>query len=223
MNKKLNIYSPSVRKLLPLSMSIINTQYFKVIRDLIMYGDDNQLFGKSGKYNFLNNNIHNYIPYYNLDLPHRKRMEIIFDKLKEDYDDHEIKMKKLASENAITSFLEYNEHASSPYNLKYGGKEFLNNNIENYMEYFNMDLPPRKRMGMMLEKLKEDFYKDHDIKIKKINAETAKRYYKENKEKLSKWASEKIVCKCGAIICRGYKSGHEKTKKHLAYLEIKKN
>jgi len=89
----------------------------------------------------------------------------------------------------------------------------------NYPQQFNMNNDSRKsayerNKGLLLIKDKEYYEK---------NKEVIEEYNKNKKEKASKRNSEKVVCKCGAVISRGGKSRHEKTKKHLAYLEIKKN
>jgi len=95
------------------------------------------------------------------------------------------------NQNAIKTFLDYNETVlACNYNLKFGGNEFLINNIENYMEYFNMDLPHEKRMAMMLRKLKDDYDEDHSIKMKKLHAETARKNYEKNKDKIKE--SQKV-------------------------------
>jgi hypothetical protein len=44
-----------------------------------------------------------------------------------------------------------------------------------------------------------------------------KELYEKNKEKIL----EKFTCACGKVICRGSKKRHEKSKKHLAYIEQK--
>ena len=59
-------------------------------------------------------------------------------------------------------------------------------------------------------------------KVKKYMKNYNKTYYSKNKEKHidnNKKLKEKYTCICGCIIALGYKSKHEKTKKHLKYCE----
>ena len=46
-----------------------------------------------------------------------------------------------------------------------------------------------------------------------------KKYREKNKEKIA----EKLQCECGSIISRGGKARHEKTNKHIDFLNNKKN
>ena len=51
------------------------------------------------------------------------------------------------------------------------------------------------------------------------NKEKIKKRYEKNKEKYNKQKIQKINCQCGSIISKCNKSYHEKTKKHLKYIE----
>ncbi len=66
---------------------------------------------------------------------------------------------------------------------------------------------------------KKEYYEDN----KEIIAKIRKEYYEENKEQISKREKEKIQCECGSIYSRQNKARHEKTKKHIAFINNKKN
>ena len=50
-----------------------------------------------------------------------------------------------------------------------------------------------------------------------------KKYREENKEQISIKANEKFNCECGGRYTRAHKSVHEKSKKHLDFINNKKN
>lgn len=66
---------------------------------------------------------------------------------------------------------------------------------------------------------KQKIYRDNN---KEKNKERHKKYYEENKniiqEKKNKRRNTKYTCNCGVIIIYSYKSRHEKTKKHIDYV-----
>jgi hypothetical protein len=45
-----------------------------------------------------------------------------------------------------------------------------------------------------------------------------KQYREENKEKLNKKKSEKFKCVCGIFYTRGHKTRHERSKKHINFI-----
>jgi len=49
----------------------------------------------------------------------------------------------------------------------------------------------------------------------------AKKYYQENKEMIKAKGSVEFICECGSKINMRCKSGHLKSKKHIAFLESK--
>ena len=51
-----------------------------------------------------------------------------------------------------------------------------------------------------------------------VNKDKAKAYREENKDKLDKYYKEKFQCDCGGKYTRGHKVQHQKTKKHLAFI-----
>ena len=65
----------------------------------------------------------------------------------------------------------------------------------------------------------KDKIKERNKEYRENNKDKEKQRHKEhrekNKDKLKEKASVKINCECGAIISRGFKSEHIKTKKHL--------
>lgn len=66
---------------------------------------------------------------------------------------------------------------------------------------------------------KKEYYKSYSEVNKEKLLEQKKEYYKANKEKVR----AKYNCICGVSICISSKGTHEKTKKHIEYLENSKN
>jgi len=62
------------------------------------------------------------------------------------------------------------------------------------------------------EKISRDKNKDK-------RSEIDKRYYKDNKEKINERRNTKYICICGSCIRKGEKAPHERTKKHIKFLE----
>ena len=54
---------------------------------------------------------------------------------------------------------------------------------------------------------------------RETHKDSQKEYYELNKESINEKRNQKIDCECGAIISRGAKSKHNKTKKHLKFIE----
>ena len=76
----------------------------------------------------------------------------------------------------------------------------------------------QKNKNIISEKTKE-YRKIYKIENKDIISEKAKEYRDKNKQILSEKRKQKYNCCCGSIsICIGEKSKHEKTKKHIGYL-----
>ena len=72
---------------------------------------------------------------------------------------------------------------------------------------------------------KEQYREDNKEKIKekdkqyyKDNKEKIKNYYQDNKEKIKINTAIKINCVCGSSFCKGNLSKHEKSKKHINYI-----
>jgi hypothetical protein len=89
---------------------------------------------------------------------------------------------------------EYKEHLKE-YKKEYG-KEYYEENKEQILEY------------------KKEYYEENKEQI----LEYKKEYYKKNKEKNFEKIKEKFTCDCGGKYTRVNKSAHEKTKKHLIYV-----
>ena len=64
------------------------------------------------------------------------------------------------------------------------------------------------------EKKKERYY-DNKNKILERN----KQYYENNKNKILEKMKIKHTCVCGSCICKGDKAKHERSKKHIKFLE----
>jgi hypothetical protein len=65
--------------------------------------------------------------------------------------------------------------------------------------------------------------KDYHDTNKEIRLQKMKDWYETNKEIRLQKQKEKITCECGSIICKGDKSKHIKTKKHLAFVASNTN
>lgn len=64
----------------------------------------------------------------------------------------------------------------------------------------------------------KEYHKQNKEKINEKKREYAKEYREQNKEKIKEYEKEVIKCVCGSEICRGKKARHEKTQKHLSWL-----
>ena len=51
----------------------------------------------------------------------------------------------------------------------------------------------------------------------------AKENYEKNKDEINEYRREKVLCECGFLSCRGNLTRHKQTKKHLDFLENKKD
>ena len=76
--------------------------------------------------------------------------------------------------------------------IKENNKEYRDNNKEKIKNYYE------KNKEQILEKIKN--------------------YYKDNKEKIKINAAIKINCVCGSCFCKGKLSSHNKTKKHIEFI-----
>lgn len=66
----------------------------------------------------------------------------------------------------------------------------------------------------IIERTKQ-YYENHKNK----QLETMKQYYENNKNKILERMKIKHTCICGSCICKGDKAKHERTKKHIKFLE----
>jgi putative protein kinase ArgK-like GTPase of G3E family len=86
-------------------------------------------------------------------------------------------------------------------------KEYYKNNIEKIEKY-------REDNKEQHSKTKKEHYEKNKEKI----LESQKEYREKNKEKISEKTKEKIVCECGKEITKCNKSRHEKSKRHVEFL-----
>ena len=68
-----------------------------------------------------------------------------------------------------------------------------------------------------------DLNKDKYKQYRDLNKDKAKEYYEKNKDKITDKALEKFNCECGGTYTHCHKSQHNKTKKHLNFLESQNN
>lgn len=60
--------------------------------------------------------------------------------------------------------------------------------------------------------------KEYREKNKEKIAVKTKEYEQQNKEKIAARKKEKITCLCGSVFCKRYKPIHERSKKHIDYI-----
>ena len=94
-------------------------------------------------------------------------------------------------------------------------KEYREKNKEKILK--NLKEYREQNKEKILKNLKE---KREQNKEKII--ENEKKYYENNKEKILNARKQKIMCACGCFVNKGYKTEHDKTKKHLKELERSK-
>ena len=66
-------------------------------------------------------------------------------------------------------------------------------------------------------KQNKKYYKENKEQILEHN----KKYREKNREKIRQHYNEKITCVCGSTVARCGKARHEKSKKHLDWVESK--
>ena len=85
--------------------------------------------------------------------------------------------------------------------------------VLNYERKYQLELDPQ--LNVRVEgRTDQEWRKDN----KERNAILNKKYREENKDKLDKYYKEKFQCDCGGKYTRGHKVQHQKTKKHLAFI-----
>lgn len=65
---------------------------------------------------------------------------------------------------------------------------------------------------------KKEWYNDNKKKI----SEQTKQYRQDNKETIREQGKQKYECECGSITTNSNKCQHERTKKHIKFIETKK-
>jgi hypothetical protein len=89
--------------------------------------------------------------------------------------------------------------------------EYYQKNKENYKEYYEKNK----------EKIKERI-NEYNKKYYQKKKEYMKEYYECNKEKLNEQKKEKMICECGSTIRIDNKPRHNKTKKHINFINNNK-
>lgn len=117
-------------------------------------------------------------------------------------------------------------------NLPYSTDEEKNEQKkEHYEDNKNQYLERAKNYYEENKEYKLQYQKQYSQKNKEKIAENQKQYRLDNKEKLAEQKKQyrednkerfyrKITCECGSIYNNSHKNRHEKTDKHLKYLEI---
>lgn len=100
--------------------------------------------------------------------------------------------------------------------------------LEFYNATLNSNIPSRDH-----KEYKKEWYNNNKERIitkvqdnynqnKEQILEYHKKYYEENIEEIKLKNKEQITCKCGSIFRKSNKSSHEKTNKHIKYIEQNK-
>jgi hypothetical protein len=115
---------------------------------------------------------------------------------------------------------EYYEENKDKLNEKH--KEYYEAHRDEIKEYYKEYYQENK--DKLNEKNKE-YYEAHRDEIKEYHKEYMKgynkEYYEENKDKIKEKKKEKYTCECGSTLTVGGKATHEKTKKHLNFINSK--
>jgi len=108
-------------------------------------------------------------------------------------------------------------------------KKYRENNKEKIKEYESLpDTKERRRQykkewGLKNKERLSEKSKEYREKNKEKLSEKRKEYYEKNKEEISEkhkeYASQKYTCICGLTMRRDSKNRHEKTKKHIRFIE----
>ena len=102
----------------------------------------------------------------------------------------------------------------SPYISKEQKKEYINKYYEEHKEQSKKYYEYNKEKNKDKKKKYREEHKEH-------YKELHKKYYEDNKDKLKKHYEdnkEKMTCICGCIILKRCKIQHEKSKKHIEYI-----
>ena len=96
-----------------------------------------------------------------------------------------------------------------------------------YDSTLNFVIPGRTRKEYIIdnkEKINDHYIANKDKRKKRVhqfyiaNKEKKKQYYIANKDKLDEWRLTKINCICGSTITNCKKARHEKTNKHIKFI-----
>ena len=90
--------------------------------------------------------------------------------------------------------------------------QYYKNNKERIAERKKLYRQNNKDKILEQEKISRDKNKDKRLEIDA-------QYYKNNKERINERKNIKYTCPCGSCLRKGGKAEHEKTKKHIKFLE----
>jgi hypothetical protein len=133
--------------------------------------------------------------------------------------------------NYVTSY-EIVKYADAYIELLFEGEfESLDNLRKKEGEYIReMECVNRCIAGRTRQEWQKEYYeinkphilvqmKEYRVNHKPETLEYNSNYYEKNKEIILEKMKMKFTCECGSTICIRVKSKHERTKKHLAFLE----
>lgn len=95
-------------------------------------------------------------------------------------------------------------------NVKQKAKEYYNNNSDKIKDY------QKKYRKENVEKLKEY---ENNRPNKEERAQKQKEYYYKNKQRVLQRVKQKITCICGSTICKGDIRKHERSQKHIQFIQ----
>ena len=101
-------------------------------------------------------------------------------------------------------------------------KEYYKDNKEKIKQYKEDNKEKIKENNKEYRDNNKEKIKEKDKQYYKDNKEKIKNYYDKNKEKIldyqKQYQKEKINCVCGSSFCKSKLSRHEKTKKHIEFI-----
>jgi hypothetical protein len=65
-----------------------------------------------------------------------------------------------------------------------------------------------------------NYHQEHYQKYKEQILQQKKEYSQKNKDKIKERKKEKYTCNCGSLLCKADKAKHERSQKHLSYINI---
>ena len=87
-----------------------------------------------------------------------------------------------------------------------------------YIEEYYDKILNKNIAGQTKKEYNKKYYEENKDKISKHNNEYNKKYYEENKDKILEIRKEKFDCECGGKYTKEHKSHHERTKIHKLFL-----
>lgn len=109
-------------------------------------------------------------------------------------------------------------------------KEYSEANKDKIAKYYQANKDKIAEYNKVYNKANKDKISEHNKEYYQTNKDKAKEYRQANKEKISDQMKEyyqankdklyeKITCECGNIISKCSKTRHDKSKKHLAFIQ----